>query len=146
MNKATCLVGAAIILGGMAGPVQARVLRYWIDGKAYFYDTRDRQQVERASQRIEAAKAAYAARIRADAELASNPVVKVLGSAAQKEAAAAHARFEHVLSEEEPSPALRRPPANARPVERWPDRRRDPCRRSRPRPIGPLPEKGPSLP
>ena len=105
MNKAACLVGAAVILGSMAGPVEARVVRYRIDGKAYSYDTRDRQQVERARQRIAAAKAAYAARIRADAELASNPVVKVLGSPAQNEAAAAQARFEQVLSEEEPTAA-----------------------------------------
>src|SRR5689334_21134501 len=57
------------------------------------------------AQRIAAAKAAYAARVRADAELASNPIVNVLGSPAQKEAAAARARFDQVLSEEEPAPA-----------------------------------------
>src|SRR3954471_11448370 len=89
MNKATCLVGAGLILGGMAGPVEARLVRYQINGKVYSYSTRNREQVTRARYRIAAATAAYSARIRADAELASNPVAKVLGSRAQKDAAAA---------------------------------------------------------
>ena len=37
MNKAMCLVGAGFILVGMAGPVEARLLRYQIEGKAYLY-------------------------------------------------------------------------------------------------------------
>src|SRR3954469_23773858 len=100
MNKATCLVGAGLILGGMAGPVEARLVRYQINGKVYSYSTRNREQVARARYRIAAATAAYSATIRADAELASNPVVNVLGSPAQKDAAAAQARLEQVLSEE----------------------------------------------
>jgi len=118
MNKAMCLIGAGFILVGMAAPVEARVLRYWINGKAYLYDTGDPQQVERASQRIAAAKAAYAARVRADAELASNPIVNVLGSPAQKEAAAARARFEQVLSEEGRPPAAASAARGERPTSR----------------------------
>src|SRR3954454_15527958 len=118
MNKATCLVGAGLILGGMAGPVEARLVRYQINGNVYSYSTRNRQQVERAHHRIAVAKAAYAARVRADAELASNPIVNVLGSPAQKEAAAARARFEQVLSEEEQPPAAASAARGERPTNR----------------------------
>jgi hypothetical protein len=94
----------------MAGPVEARLVRYQINGKVYSYSTRNRQQVARAHYRIAAATAAYSAKIRADAELASNPVVNVLGSPAQKEAAA-QTRLEQVLSEEEPAPLAASPAA-----------------------------------
>ena len=121
MNRAGCLVGAGILLGGMAGPVEARVVRYEIDGKVYAYETTDRQQVERARQRIGVAYAAYAAKVRADAELVSNPLLKVLGSRAQWEAAAAQARLQQVMSQQEPpppaaSPVTTRPSAKPQPT------------------------------
>src|SRR5215212_3617544 len=109
MNRAGCLVGAGILLGSMAGPVEARVVRYEIDGKVYAYETTDRQQVERAQQRIGVAYAAYAAKVRADAELVSNPLLKIVGSAAQREAAAAQARLQQVMSQQEPIPPAASP-------------------------------------
>jgi hypothetical protein len=40
MNKGRCLPGAALLaLGCFAGPVDARVVRYEINGKVYTSDT-----------------------------------------------------------------------------------------------------------
>ena len=122
MNRAGCLVGAGILMGAMAGPVEALVVRYEINGKVYAYETTDRQQVERAQQRIGVAYAAYAAKVRADAELVSNPLLKVLGSRAQWEAAAAQARLQQVMSQQEP------PPPAASPVTTTPSAKLQPTR------------------
>ena len=79
MNKGRCVGGAvALALVGLAGPVEARVVRYEINGKVYAYDTTDRQQVERARQRIEAANAADLAQAAANAERARSPVAALL--------------------------------------------------------------------
>src|SRR5215210_3519757 len=123
MNEVGRLVGvAALVLGIMPGRVEARVVRYEINGKVYAYETTDRQQVERARQRIEAANAADAAKARVDAELVSNPLLKVLGSPAQREAAAAQARLQQVVSQpEQAAPAI--PPSAMSPrADRQPAR------------------------
>src|SRR5215210_7956087 len=122
MNGAGCLVGAGVLLGSMVGPVEARVVRYEIDGKVYAYETKDRQQVERARQRIGAANAAYIARVRADAELVSNPLLKIVGSRAQSEAAAAEARLQQVMSQQEPIPPAASPMTTRSPAKFQPTR------------------------
>ena len=105
MHKGRCLGGAVVLaLASLAGRVEARVVRYEINGKVYAYDTTDRQQVERARQRIEAANAADAAQAAANAELARSPLAVLFGSPAQSEAAAAKARLQQVMSQPEPAP------------------------------------------
>lgn len=122
MNRAGCLVGAGVLMGAMAGPVEARVVRYEIDGKVYAYETTDRQQVERARQRIGVAYAAYAANVRANAELVSNPLLKIVGSPAQREAAAAQARLQQVMSQQEPPPPAASPVTTRASAKRQPTR------------------------
>ena len=88
--------GVGFFAGGLAslamlGGAQAKMVRYEINGQRYSYDTNNRQQVEEARRRIPAANAAYAARLKADAERGSNP-----------------------------SPQCWDPPSSARPRKRWP--------------------------
>jgi hypothetical protein len=105
MHKGRCLGGAVVLaLASLAGRVEARVVRYEINGKVYAYDTTDRQRVERARQRIEAANAADVAQAAANAELARSPLAVLFGSPAQREAAAAKARLQQVMSQPESAP------------------------------------------
>jgi hypothetical protein len=92
--------GLGFFVGGLAslamlGGAQAKMVRYEINGQRYSYNTNNRQQVEEARRRIAAANAAYAARLKAEAERASNPLAAVLGSPTQREAAEALARLRH---------------------------------------------------
>jgi hypothetical protein len=82
----------------MLGGAQAKMVRYEINGQRYSYNTNNREQVEEARRRIAAANAAYAAWLKVEAERASNPLARVLGSPTQREAAEAQARLRHVLS------------------------------------------------
>src|SRR5215207_5933078 len=89
--------------GGLAssallGAAQAKMVRYEINGQRYSYHTNNRQQVEEARRRIAAANAADAARVKAEAERASNPLATVLGTPTQREAAEALARLKQVMS------------------------------------------------
>jgi hypothetical protein len=105
MNKGRCLGGAIVLaLASFAGRVEARVVRYEINGKVYAYDTTDRQRVESARQRIEAANAADVAQAAANAELARSPLAVLFGSPAQREAAAAKTRLQQVMSQPESAP------------------------------------------
>jgi hypothetical protein len=107
--------------GGLAflailGGAQAKMVRYEINGQRYSYNTNDRQQVEEARRRLAAANAAYAARLKAEAERASNPLAAVLGSPTQREAAEARARLKQVIagsSAAAPAPASEEPKAAA---------------------------------
>jgi hypothetical protein len=81
-----------------AGSAQAKLIRYEIDGKRYSYSTNNIQQTREARQRIEAANAAAAARARAEAERASNPLARIFGSRAQREAADAQTRLKQAVS------------------------------------------------
>ena len=95
--------GLAFVAGGLAslamlGGAQAKMVRYEINGQRYSYNANNRQQVEEARRRLAAANAAYAARLKAEAERASNPFAAVLGSPTQREAAEALARLRHVMS------------------------------------------------
>jgi hypothetical protein len=87
----------------MLGGAQAKMVRYEINGQRYSYNTNNRQQAEEARRRLAAANAAYAARLKAEAERASNPLAAVLGSPTQREAAEARARLRHVMSSPPPA-------------------------------------------
>jgi hypothetical protein len=102
------LVAAVLGLGAMVDSAEAKVIQYEIDGQRYAYDPKDHRQAEIAQQRIEAARAAQAARATADAELAKLPLVTLLGSPAQREAAQARARFQQLMAEsaDQAAPAL----------------------------------------
>ena len=100
--------GLGFFAGGLAslvmlGAAQAKMVRYEINGQRYSYNTNNREQVEEARLRIAAANAAYAAWLKAEAERASNPLARVLGSPTQREAAEAQARLRHVLSSSPPA-------------------------------------------
>src|SRR5688572_32229459 len=95
--------GLGLYVGGLAslamlGGSQARMVRYEINGQRYSYNTNNRQQGEEARRRLAAANAAYAARLKAEAERRANPLVRVLGSQTQREAAEALARLRHVMA------------------------------------------------
>ena len=79
------------------------MVRYEINGQRYSYNTNNREQVEEARRRLAAANAAYAAWLKAQAERASNPLARVLGSPTQREATEAQARLRHVLSSSPPA-------------------------------------------
>ena len=79
------------------------MVRYEINGQRYSYNTNNREQVEEARRRLAAANAAYAAWVKAEAERASNPLARVLGSPTLREAAEAQARLRHVLSSSPPA-------------------------------------------
>jgi hypothetical protein len=95
--------GLSFFAGGLAslallGGAQAKMVRYEINGQRFSYNTNNRKEVEEARLRIGAANAAYAARLKAEAERASNPLAAVLGSPTQREAAEALTRLRHVMS------------------------------------------------
>ena len=99
--------GLSFFAGGLAslvmlGGAQAKMVRYEINGQRYSYNTNNREQVEEARRRLAAANAAYAAWVKAEAERASNPLARVLGSPTLREAAEAQARLRHVLSSSPP--------------------------------------------
>ena len=99
--------GLGFFAGGLAslviGGAQAKMVRYEINGQRYSYNTNNREQVEEARRRLAAANAAYAAWVKAEAERASNPLTRVLGSPTLREAAEAQARLRHVLSSSPPA-------------------------------------------
>jgi hypothetical protein len=91
----------AVFVGpGCLGAVgaEAKLVRYEINGQTYSYSTNNRQQTKEARQRIEAAAAAEAARQRAATEAAGNPLVKLFGSPAQRQAAEAQARVQQLVA------------------------------------------------
>ena len=100
--------GLGLFVGGLAslamlGGSQARMVRYEINGQRHSYNTNNRQQVEEARRRLAAANAAYAARLKAEAERRANPLVRVIGSHTQREAAEALARLRHVMASSPPA-------------------------------------------
>jgi hypothetical protein len=90
--------GFAVALAAMIGGAQAKMVRYEINGQTYWYSTNNRQQTEEARQRISAANAAAAAKSKADAELAANPLAGIFGTETQRQAKDAQARFEQAVS------------------------------------------------
>jgi len=120
MANAAPVVGALIVGVSLAASgAQAKTVRYDIEGQRYSYSTNNREQAAVARERIDAAKAAADSRTKAEAERASNPLVRAFGSEAQREAVAAEARLREVLARNaarEPSavPEARRAPAPRR--------------------------------
>ena len=95
------LIGCGVVAFAIcvaAGSAQAKLIRYEIDGKRYSYSTNNIQQTREARQRIEAANAAAAARARAEAERAANPLARIFGSPAQRQAAEARSRLDQAVS------------------------------------------------
>src|SRR5215218_5214368 len=100
-----CIRAWVFFAGGLASLVMlggAKMVRYEINGQRYSYNINNREQVEEARRRIAAANAAYAAWLKVEAERASNPLARVLGSPTQREAAEAQAGLTHVLSSSPP--------------------------------------------
>ena len=97
--KMTLMVGATLS-GLFLAPddAQAKIISYQIKGQTYMYDTLDLQQVRIARERIKAAKTADEAGARASAEASKNPLVRIVGSHAQAEAARADAELKRTLS------------------------------------------------
>ena len=114
MNKIIAMLGtSALTLGVMLHGAEARKVSYEINGQRYTYETNDPEQVVAARQRIEAANAADAAKAKANAERAGNPLVGIFGSQAQREAEAAKARLDQLIAEQEKAAAERRQQARA---------------------------------
>jgi hypothetical protein len=93
------LVGAALLIV-VAPPhaAHAKRISYDIDGQTYSYDTGDREQIEIARERINAANAVDEIRVRAAAELSANPLVRFFGSELQTELARAEAELKRTLA------------------------------------------------
>jgi NADH dehydrogenase/NADH:ubiquinone oxidoreductase subunit G len=109
MSRMFTALGASIVaLAAMASSVEAKTVFYEINGERYSYDTSNRQQAAAARQQIEAAKTVEAARAKAAAERASNPLVAIFGSQAQREAAEAQAQLERILADQQRAAAARK--------------------------------------
>src|SRR3954447_20774869 len=99
MKRGTIVFGVlAVTLGTTLGSAEAKLVRYEINGQRYSYSTNNRQQVQEARQRIQAAQTA-AAKAQADAERAANPLAGVFGSPTQAGAAEAQARAQQALAQ-----------------------------------------------
>jgi hypothetical protein len=123
MHKLTACAGASIAaLLAMAPQADAKKVSYEINGQRYSYSTNNREQVQEARRRIEAANAADAARAKAEAERAANPLVAIFGSQAQTEAKEAQSRLQRLVAPR-PSAGPAPAPAEARTAERPPARR-----------------------
>jgi hypothetical protein len=106
MSRILTVLGASTIaLGAMIGNAVAWKKSYEINGQRYSYESNDPQQVAAARKRIEAADAADAAKAKADAERAANPLVAIFGSQVQRDSTAAQERLRQVLSEQGPAAA-----------------------------------------
>jgi hypothetical protein len=73
------VLGVATVALGVS-VADAKMVRYEVNGERFSFSTKDRAQFELARQRINAANAAVAARAKANAELAANPLVRAFGS------------------------------------------------------------------
>ncbi|MXQ12607.1 hypothetical protein [Microvirga makkahensis] len=97
------LLGSVIVLAVVSSGAEARKVYYEIDGKRYSYSTNNRAATARAKERIAAAKAAKAAKAKADEEISKHPLVKIFGSAAQTEARLAQEKLDRLLAKGTPS-------------------------------------------
>src|SRR3954451_4680523 len=91
------VLGVATVALGVS-VADAKMVRYEVNGQRFSFSTKDRAQFELARQRINAVNAAVAARAKANAELAANPLVRAFGSQSQNEAKAAEANLARVLA------------------------------------------------
>lgn len=136
MSKNLALLGGAFVsLYLCSASAEAKLVRYEVNGQRYSYSTNNRQQTREARQRIEAAVAAEAAKTRAAAEATANPLVRIFGSPAQREAAEAQSRVRQVVTAEgEPDVASTNSIARPRTERRRSGKRAD-ARRERARAV-----------
>ena len=100
MRKSFIPFGVACLGLCVSGPgVEAKLVRYEVNGQQYSYSTNNRQQTREARERIAAAKAAESAQARAEAEAAANPLVRLFGSQTQRQAAEAQMRVQQTLTD-----------------------------------------------
>src|SRR3954468_3131200 len=95
--RAPVLGVATMVWALSVAAVDAKTVRYEVNGQTFSYSTKNRARVKIARQRIDAANKAAAARAKANAELAANPLVRVFGSQTENEAKAAEANLSGVL-------------------------------------------------
>ncbi|HEX8164806.1 MAG TPA: hypothetical protein VF601_03350 [Beijerinckiaceae bacterium] len=95
-----CLGASAVALWAMTCGAEAKKVYYEIDGVRYSYSTNNHQQVREARERINAANAADAAKAKAQAERAANPLAAIFGSPAQSAAKEAETRVRQAVSGE----------------------------------------------
>jgi hypothetical protein len=99
MNKGMACFGASVVaLWATTFGAEAKKVYYEIDGVRYSYSTNNRQQVREARERINAANAADAAKAKAQAERAANPLAALFGSPAQTAAKEAESRVKQIAS------------------------------------------------
>jgi general stress protein YciG len=104
----TALGASVVVFAALTSGVEAKTVFYEINGQRYSYETGNRQQAAAARKQIEAAKAAEAAQAKAAAERASNPLVAIFGSQAQREAAEAQAQLEKTIADQQQAAAARK--------------------------------------
>jgi hypothetical protein len=107
MSKVITSLGTSIVAFGiLIGGLEAKTVSYDINGQRYSYDTGNRKQAAAAQKQIEAAKIAEAAKTKAAAERANNPLVTIFGSQTQREAAEAQAQLEKIVSDQQQATAI----------------------------------------
>jgi hypothetical protein len=89
---------SALSFVGTIDRAHARIRSFEVVGRQFSYETTRPQQVAAARQLIAAANAADAAKAKAEAELAANPLAKLLGTQAQKEAVEAQAVLNQAIA------------------------------------------------
>jgi hypothetical protein len=114
MRKIFAVAGTfALVFGVLTECVEAKTMAFEVAGRRYSYETSKVQQVAAARKLIEVANAADAAKATADAEREANPLVKIIGSPAQKAATEAQARLaEAIATYEQETAAMQRQPAS----------------------------------
>ena len=98
VSRTAMILCGMVAIGLSTFESQAKVVRYEIEGQQYSYDTKSREQVALARERLSAAKAAAAARAKVEAERAANPLVRIFGSQIQTEAKLAEAQLQQALA------------------------------------------------
>ena len=99
MNNKLAYCGMiALAVSVFSAGAEAKLIRYEIDGKQYSYSTNNIQQTKEARRRIEAANAARGIKAKAEEERTTNPLVRLFGSPAQREAAEAQARVDQAVA------------------------------------------------
>jgi hypothetical protein len=89
---------SALSFVGMIDFAHARARTFEVGGDQFSYETTRPQQVAAARQLIAAANAADAAKAKAKAELSANPLAKLLGTQAQKQAVEAQAMLDQAIA------------------------------------------------
>jgi hypothetical protein len=97
-GKSFVFAVSALTFAAIAGPAEAKIMRYEISGQVYSYNTKSRAQIEAARVRIDSANRADELREQARAERESNILVRLFGSPTQSAAAQAEAELQRILT------------------------------------------------